>query len=120
MNDPLTQIDDLLRAMAVAMCRFAVDVLEIELSDPDVVDRSALSQLDRDLFEEPLELNDVEIDSMGLVEFLASFEAEIDIHLFDADDAESMTTLRGLIEHTLNTASREDIERFLSVWGRSP
>jgi acyl carrier protein len=103
-------------ALAVAIVNYAVDLLEVH-ADKELVAAAAIAQLDLDIFEDQLALGEIEIDSLALVELFATFEAELGVPLFEQDDIESISTLRGLSELALAEASPEVVAEFVATWG---
>lgn len=111
--------NDRVAEVAVAVAHYAADLLQVSI-DAQTVRRAAIAQLDLDIFDEPLLVGEVAIDSLALVELLATFEAELGVPLFEQDDVEGISTLRGLSTLALDQAPAELLEEFLATWAIEP
>jgi hypothetical protein len=111
--------DERTEALVVAVFVRATHILDVE-ADLATVRGSALKQIDVDFLDDPIDVAGVEVDSLGLVDILATVEAELDLVLFDQDDVELLPTLRSLGSYILEEASSDAVDRFLQAWREVP
>jgi len=100
--------------LAVAVGRYVADRFN-ENVPTEVIRADVIRQLDVDFFSEPLQLGDLELDSLSILEVLDAIVVDLGIAVFDQDDINSVATPRGLAQLMLREADLQQLTDFLAA-----